>query len=119
MKTVRASVWCYKGDNPKPQWLDSEPGISSSQTHECHSSHSNSGMYSKLCEIVMDMSRVPYKTMRKEDGQRGKYYEIDYDYVLYYHGVELKAQMAWCENVSAVPPLPQEPEVTTMRRVGG
>lgn len=47
----------------------------------------------------MDLSYLPYKTLPKLDNQGGVYYEIDYDYLLFYQGVELKAQMAWLENV--------------------
>jgi len=56
-------------------------------------------MYSKLCQLHMDLSHLPFKTLPKYDGP-GVYYEIQYEYLLFYHGVELKAQMAWRENVS-------------------
>ena len=60
--------------------------------------HCGVEMYSKLCQIVMDLSHLPYRTHRKVNGG-GVYYEIQYDYILFYHGVELKAQMSWRENV--------------------
>ncbi|RXW25677.1 hypothetical protein EST38_g183 [Candolleomyces aberdarensis] len=81
LKKVRNDIWCYRGNNSDPKWRDEDPE-----------------MYSKLCQIFMDLSYLPYKTLPKLDDQGGVYYEIDYDYLLFYQGVELKAQMAWLEN---------------------
>ncbi|KAJ2928088.1 hypothetical protein H1R20_g9021, partial [Candolleomyces eurysporus] len=81
LKKVRNDIWCYRGNNRDPRWRDEDPE-----------------MYSKLCQIIMDLSYLPYKTLPKLDDQGGVYYEIDYDYILFYQGVELKAQMAWIEN---------------------
>ncbi|KAF6746720.1 hypothetical protein DFP72DRAFT_822694 [Ephemerocybe angulata] len=80
LKKVRADIWCYRGRSHHPRWKDEEPD-----------------MYSKLCQIVMDISHVPYKTLPAL-GKEGTYFEIEYDNILYYHGIELKAQMAWREN---------------------
>ncbi|KAJ2917954.1 hypothetical protein MD484_g2428, partial [Candolleomyces efflorescens] len=81
LKNVRTDIWCYRGRNANPRWKDEDRE-----------------MYSKLCQIFMDLSSLPYKTLPKVDSQAGVYYEIDYDYLLFYEGIELKAQMAWIEN---------------------
>ena len=55
--------------------------------------------YHKLCTIEADLSRAPILSIPKAKG-RGKFYRVDYDIVLLFGMTELKAQLAWTENVS-------------------
>ena len=55
--------------------------------------------YTKLCTIEADLSGVPLLPQPKAVGQ-GTYYSVDYDFVLLLGMTELKAQIAWRENVS-------------------
>lgn len=59
--------------------------------------------YTKLCTIEADLSRVPLAPRSKATG-RGNFYRIDYDIILLFGMTELKAQVAWKENVSAILP---------------
>ena len=52
-----------------------------------------------LCTIEADHSRVPSLPRRKVTG-KGSYYKVKFDIVLLFGMTELKAQMAWKENVS-------------------
>ena len=57
------------------------------------------GNYTKLCTIEADLSGVPLLPQPKAVGH-GTYYSVDYDFVLLLGMTELKAQIAWRENVS-------------------
>ena len=56
--------------------------------------------YKKLCTIRADLSRIPMIPQRKVTGG-GIFYRVDYDLVLLFGMTELKAQVAWRENVSS------------------
>ena len=101
LKDVRASIWCYRGRSATPKMKYDEPGGRADiPPPRCWLIGCNcSGMYHKLCTIVMDLSHLPYATHIREDG-KGFYYQVLHDYLLYYEGTELKAQTAWMEGVS-------------------
>ena len=52
-----------------------------------------------LCTLEVDISRLPMSCRRKLSGE-GVFYRIDYDIVLLFGLTELKAMLAWKENVS-------------------
>jgi len=54
--------------------------------------------YTKLCTLEVDFSQLPVIYQRKVSGE-GMYYRIDYDIVLLFGLTELKAMVAWKENV--------------------
>ena len=55
--------------------------------------------YTQLCTIQADLSGVPMLSQPKATGT-GTFYKIHYDLVLLFGLTELKAQLAWKENVS-------------------
>ena len=55
----------------------------------------------KLCTIEADLSRVPLLPRPKARGE-GSFYRVDYDIILLFGITELKAQIAWNENVSGL-----------------
>ena len=55
--------------------------------------------YTKLCTIEADLSRVPLLPRPKATGN-GIFYSVNYDIILLFGMTELKAQVAWTENVS-------------------
>jgi hypothetical protein len=55
--------------------------------------------YTQLCTIEADLSGVPLLPQPKARG-KGTFYRLDYDMVLLFGMTELKAQLAWKENVS-------------------
>lgn len=57
----------------------------------------SSDLFSKLCEIHADTSRV--RKVRKI-GPIGPYYQLDFDIILLFGLTETKAQLRWMENVS-------------------
>ena len=57
------------------------------------------GNYTKLCTIQADLSGVPLLPQPKVAGQ-GSFYSVDCDIILLFGLTELKAQLAWQENVS-------------------
>ena len=59
------------------------------------------GNYTKLCTIEADLSGVPLLPQPKVAGQ-GSFYSVDCDIILLFGLTELKAQLAWQENVSSL-----------------
>ena len=57
--------------------------------------------YMKLCTIEADLSGVPLVPQPKVTG-KGSFYEVNYDIILLFGMTELKAQVAWKENVSGL-----------------
>jgi hypothetical protein len=53
--------------------------------------------YAKLCNIEADLSHLPLTPLRGSQG--GTYYRVDYDVVLLFGLTELKAMIAWEEEV--------------------
>jgi hypothetical protein len=56
--------------------------------------------YSKLCMITADLSHL---NLNPRKGRQGKtYFRVDYEIVLLFGLTELKAQIAWKENVRCI-----------------
>ena len=75
-------VWCYRGNEPNPKWKDVD-----------------TDRYTKLCTIEIDLSHLPLSP-RTKPAAAGVYYRLDYEIVLQFGLTELKAQVAWKEDVS-------------------
>jgi hypothetical protein len=54
--------------------------------------------YTKLCLIEADLSHLPLSRLRKYSGE-GHFYRCEYEIVLLFGLTELKAMIAWKENV--------------------
>jgi len=54
--------------------------------------------YNKLCTIDIDLSHLPLTPLSRPSGG-GRYYRLDYDIVLLFGLTELKALVAWKQNV--------------------
>jgi hypothetical protein len=54
--------------------------------------------YTKLCTVEVDLSQA-ILTIPKDTGE-GNLYEVFIDFILLFGMTELKAQVAWTENVS-------------------
>jgi len=53
--------------------------------------------YTENCTITADLTAVPYSTAVNDDG--ATYYRFHYDIIMLFGQTELKAQLAWKENV--------------------
>lgn len=73
-------IWCYRGNEPQPKWRDVD-----------------TERYTKLCTIAFDLSHLP---MSERSNKFGLYYRVEYEIVLQFGLTELKAQIAWKEDVS-------------------
>jgi len=94
------SLWCYRGEVVTPRWMDVDtrrPLIS--QLWNVTYVIGNIENYTMLCTLEVDISRLPMSCRRKLSGE-GVFYRIDYDIVLLFGLTELKAMLAWKENVS-------------------
>ena len=83
-------------------WKDIEPG-ERSHIHPADTSidgEIHSDMFTKVCSIEMDLSHLPLVAQPMLNGGPGMFYEIEYETVLLFGLTELKAQIAWKENVS-------------------
>lgn len=56
-------------------------------------------MYTKLCIVEMDLSHIPLSPRPKTNGAPGTFYYLGYDLILFFSSVEMRAQIAWEENV--------------------
>ncbi|TFK21092.1 hypothetical protein FA15DRAFT_672873 [Coprinopsis marcescibilis] len=81
LKSVKSEVWCYKGSNANPKWKDTD-----------------TDNYSKLCAVEMDLSHLPITPKAKSNGQTGNYWYLEYNYILNFSSVELRAQISWMER---------------------
>lgn len=68
---------------------------------------SHQGSYSKLCVVEADTTRLsrllkPQQSVigRKKNKRITTFFELNYDIILSFGLTELKAQIAWMENVS-------------------
>jgi hypothetical protein len=55
--------------------------------------------YTRLCTIKIDLSHLPLPPLLKPSGE-GIYYHLDFEVILLFGLTELKALVAWKENVS-------------------
>ena len=85
-------------------WRDIEPGEGSciliQPTPPLTEKFLISEMFTKVCSIEMDLSHLPLVAQPMLNGGPGMFYEIEYETVLLFGLTELKAQIAWKENVS-------------------
>ncbi|KAG2016352.1 hypothetical protein CC2G_009524 [Coprinopsis cinerea AmutBmut pab1-1] len=81
LKNVKSEVWCYKGNNANPKWKDED-----------------SENYAKLCTVEMDLSHLPIQPRTRANGTSGNYWYLEYNYILFFSAVELRAQISWKEN---------------------
>ena len=62
--------------------------------------HLSTAHFVDLCEITVDMTKLK-SSIRPRTNQRGaKYYVVNFDVVILFGLTELKAQMAWTQDVS-------------------
>ena len=47
----------------------------------------------------MDLSHLPITPRAKANGESGNFWYLEYNYVLCFSAVELRAQMSWMEGV--------------------
>lgn len=59
-------------------------------------------MFTKLCIVEMDLSHIPLYPRSKTNGAPGTFYYLGYDLVLFFSSVEMRAQIAWEEDVSGL-----------------
>ncbi|PCH36693.1 hypothetical protein WOLCODRAFT_82535 [Wolfiporia cocos MD-104 SS10] len=80
LNRLTSQIICYRGRNKEPRWTDTEPT-----------------MFSSLCTVVVDTSKV---CKNIHFGPVGCYYSQKFKVILLC-GLELKAQIAWTEDVSS------------------
>ncbi|KAG5718628.1 hypothetical protein E4T56_gene16512 [Termitomyces sp. T112] len=74
-------ILCYRGLDENPRWTDID-----------------SEMYTTLCTVVSDVSKLK-QNLRRKRGRDGRfYYCLDYDIILQFGLTELKAQTCWREH---------------------
>jgi len=56
-------------------------------------------LYSQLCTIEVDLSHLK-PSPKAVNASSSTYYKVDYELIMLFGGTELKAQLAWKENVS-------------------
>ena len=93
---IECEVTCYRGDR-SPKWTDEEPGAYFHQALVLWLRLTMCAeLFSTLCTITADASRIPKTTQR---GARGDYCRQDYTVVLSFGLTELKAHLTWMEKV--------------------
>jgi hypothetical protein len=100
-----ARVWSYKGERSTPQWIMDEPGMStlSENLSTLYITAVASDEYAVECIVKADISMVKREQhVSDTNGRRHIYYTINFDLVLLFGLTELKAQIAYMENVSDI-----------------
>ncbi|KAF6748629.1 hypothetical protein DFP72DRAFT_1014981 [Ephemerocybe angulata] len=81
LNTYSTKILGYTGDLPNPKWLDEDPD-----------------KFAEVCKVEADISTVTASEKKSATGET--YYQIEVAIVLLFGLTELKAQIAWKENVS-------------------
>ena len=55
--------------------------------------------FAGLCEVTADMTKLKSSTKPQTNNHGVRYYTLTYDIILLFGLTELKAQIAWMENV--------------------
>ena len=74
--------------------------ISCCDTKANTNAHLSAVHFSGLCEVTADMTKLKSSTKPQTNHRGVRYYTLRYDIVLLLGLTELKAQIAWMENVS-------------------
>ncbi|KAF8333699.1 hypothetical protein F5887DRAFT_1063656 [Amanita rubescens] len=77
-------IMCYRGRREDPKWLDTEQYN-----------------YSPVCTVVADTSSIPEPETTRHSADGMQYYRKEFDIILLFGMTELKAQLAWTENVKS------------------
>jgi hypothetical protein len=56
--------------------------------------------FSGLCEVTADLTKLKGSIQSRTNHRGAKYYVLNFEVVLLFGLTELKAQLAWTENVS-------------------
>jgi len=102
LKTIREKIVAYQGNEVNPTWMDIDPGYLSCLLVSLNARLmvSSTASYPVTCIIVADM-RECINSLKPYHGLNGGlYYLIAYDIILSFGTTELKAQVAWQEDVS-------------------
>ncbi|KAK0448943.1 uncharacterized protein EV420DRAFT_1275606 [Desarmillaria tabescens] len=83
LSTITTSIWRYNGEREHPRWMDVE-----------------NDKYSVLCRITADTSVAAKSLIAQRCSDGTYYYRLSIDVIMLFGMTELKAQLAWIENVS-------------------
>ncbi|EDR07866.1 uncharacterized protein LACBIDRAFT_298123 [Laccaria bicolor S238N-H82] len=81
LSQVAFNLDCYRGELASPRWRDID-----------------AGMYSTLCTIEVDLSKLAHSLGPRQTKDGRVYYKVIYEIVLLFGLTELKAQLCWQEN---------------------
>ncbi len=97
--TITTSVWRYSGKRAHPKWMDVDEGLRAPNLATLLSIP-RADDYSLYCSVTADTSIVAKSLhpQRRADGTY--YYKLTFDVVMLFGMTELKAQLAWIEDVS-------------------
>ncbi|EIW80707.1 hypothetical protein CONPUDRAFT_82808 [Coniophora puteana RWD-64-598 SS2] len=77
---ISIEIICYKGDDPAPRWIDSEPE-----------------KYWNLCTVNADTSQVAKTITLQKDINGRQFYRQEFSLVLIFGIKELRSQLSWTE----------------------
>ena len=99
LSRVMVSLDCYRGELTNPWWRDIDAGMTLFPLLAIFwYNFSLVGMYSTLCIIEVDLSKLSSSLVphQREDGK--VYYEARYEVALLFGLTEFKAQLCWQDN---------------------
>ena len=102
LKTKAISIKCYRNrrGNP-PVWIDLDPGVwSVALSNTQANGNFPKDRFADLCEVSADMTKLKGSIQPKKNYLGANYYTLNFDVVLLFGLTELKAQIAWKQNVS-------------------
>ncbi len=104
LKTESVLIKCYRNRNKKtPAWIDMEPGESTAFKSRAQiNDHKSTEFFVDLCEVTANVSGMKKSIQSQTNRRRGetRFWTAEYDVILLFGSTELKAQIAWKEDVS-------------------
>ena len=99
LSRVTVSLDCYRGELANPRWRDIDAGMSLFPLLAIFSCNfALVGMYSTLCTIEVDLSKLGH-SLGPHRGKDGRvYYKASFEVALLFGLTELKAQLCWKDN---------------------
>lgn len=101
LSVFEVEIWCYRGGNVVPKWIDRQAGQSTSLQgyHEANRCYLDLDDFSTLCVVRADLSPLS-SSAEPKPGKNGKtYWTIVFSVEIHFGLTEFKARIKWVDDV--------------------
>jgi len=104
LSLFEVEIWCYRGGNTVPQWINRNAGTSLLSAHNLSLSFvSGAEDFSTLCVVRADLSPLSGSAEPKRGKNSKTYWTIIFSVEIHFGLTEFKARIKWVDNVSTLP----------------